>query len=168
MVKNGSSVADTLGNVVGKVEEPDCRLGDDSDESLADSLEEAGRSSLLGALERFGSETLDSASDAGDERSCSCADAVQGMLGLVAELTHAPLRLVLLIKRRRRETCVDGRAESATLASVRTDSDSPLPILPVNLAMESLKPKTVFLARLPAPRAIPIPRSLLPFIMTLS
>ena len=41
-----------------------------------------------------------------------------------------------------------------------------MPMLPDTLASESIRPKTVFFARLPAPRAIPMPRSLLPFIMT--
>jgi len=50
-------------------------------------------------------ETLKAAGDARHEGRSARRDAVQGVLGLVAELAHAPLALVLLVERRSRETC---------------------------------------------------------------
>ena len=161
------------------------------DQTFADPGEESCSSSGFGTLERFRldrarqaqyrlatsdptgtySETFESTRDTRHERCSSSGDTIQRMFWLVAVLTHPALVLVLLIECRCREACL---AEDLSL--VRTDScvhreanrSLPFPILPETFASESLKPNTVFLARLPAPRAIPMPTPSLPLSMMLS
>lgn len=103
-LKDGRRVPNSLGGGRGKVKDSDHGLGDGTNQTLPDPLEESASTTRLCALDRLERQTLQPTRKTGAERLSTGCESVEGVSRLVASEGHAASRLVLRIESRSRNS----------------------------------------------------------------